>query len=371
MELTRNYPETVFAFDFSLDNQTVYFLSPTQATIHYFSIAIPKKIKPMGKVFYRPLTTGDFDYMSLHACTNSLIGTRTDMNKAAEVYKVDLQEGKVDMLTNVNGKIYQTIVKSKIDKRWIKTTDDKEMLTWVVYPPKFDPAKKYPTLLYCGGGPQNVISQSYSFRWNFQVMAAQGYIVVVPNRRGLPSFGEAWNDDISLDWGGQPFYDYLAAIDSVSKEPYVDNDKLGAVGASYGGYSVFYLEGIHEGRFKAFIAHDGVYDFASMYGTTEEVFFNNHEWGGAPWDSPQPESYAQFSPSLNVAKWDTPILIIHGLMDYRVSISQSQQAFQAAQLLGVPSKFLIFPDENHWVLKPQNSLIWYNEFYDWLAQWLK
>jgi len=371
MDLTKNYPETVYSFRYTPDGKSVQFLSPTQATKQYFSINIPKKIKENAKVFYRPLTTGDHDYTSIYSCTNAIIGTRTTMNKANEIYRVDLSNGKQEMLSNVNGKTYEAILRSKIDKRWVKTSDGKDMLTWVVYPPKFDPSKKYPTLLYCGGGPQNVISQSYSFRWNFQVMAAQGYIVVVPNRRGLPSFGEEWNAEISLDWGGQPMDDYLSAIDSIAKEPYVDNDNMGAVGASYGGYSVFYLAGIHEGRFKAFIAHDGVFDFASMYGTTEQVFFADHEWGGPPWQDPQPESYSKFSPSIHVANWDTPILIIHGMKDYRVSISQSQQAFQAAQLLGVPSKFLIFPDENHWVLKPQNSLIWYSEFYRWLDKWLK
>lgn len=371
LELTKNYPETVYSFTFSADGKSIHFLSPTKATVQYFSITLPKKIKALGNVFYKPLTTGDYNFTSLFSCNGSIIGTRQDMNRANEVYRVDLTSGKTDKLSDVNGKIYEVIVKSRIEKRWIKTSDDKEMLTWVIYPPQFDPNKKYPTLLYCQGGPQSVVSQFYSFRWNFQVMAAQGYIVIAPNRRGLPSFGEEWNDAISLDWGGQPIRDYLSAVDSITKEPYIDETRLGAVGASYGGYSVFYLAGMHEGRFKTFISHDGVFDFSSMYGTTEELFFTNNEWGGAPWDSPQPESYTKFSPHLNVNKWDTPILIIHGMKDYRVSFGQSQYAFNAAQVLGVPSKFLIFPEENHWVLTPQNSLIWYGEFYSWLDKYLK
>lgn len=371
LDLTKNYPETVYSFVFSPDGKSIQFISPTKATVQYFSITLPKKIKALGNVFYKPLTTGDHNFTSLFSCNGSIIGTRQDMNRANEVYRVSLTSGETEMLSDINGDIYKVIVKSKIEKRWIKTSDDKEMLTWVIYPPQFDPSKKYPTLLYCQGGPQSVVSQFYSYRWNFQVMAAQGYIVIAPNRRGLPSFGEEWNDDISLDWGGQPIRDYLSAVDSITKEPYIDETRLGAVGASYGGYSVFYLAGNHEGRFKAFISHDGVFDFSSMYGTTEELFFNNNEWGGAPWDSPQPESYSKFSPHLYVNNWDTPILIIHGMKDYRVSFGQSQYAFNAAQVLGVPSKLLIFPEENHWVLTPQNSLIWYGEFYSWLDKYLK
>lgn len=371
LELTKNYPETVNSFIFSPDGKDVQFLSPTKATVQFFSITIPKKIKASSKVFYRPITTGDHNYTSLFSSDHAIFGTRQDMNRANEVYRVDLVTGKTDMLSDANGKTYQVVPKSKIEKRWVKTTDNKEMLTWVIYPPDFDPNKKYPALLYCQGGPQSTVSQFYSFRWNFQIMAAKGYIVIAPNRRGLPSFGEGWNAEISLDWGGQAMRDYLSAVDSLVKEPFIDENRVGAIGASYGGYSVFYLAGIHEGRFKTFISHDGVFDFAGMYGSTEELFFPNHEWGGAPWDKPQPESYTKFSPNLFVDKWDTPILIIHGMKDYRVPFGQSQYAFQAAQVRGIPSKFLIFPDENHWVLTPQNSLIWYNEFYSWLDKYLK
>jgi dipeptidyl aminopeptidase/acylaminoacyl peptidase len=371
MNLTKNYPETVNSFVFTPDGKNIQFLSPTKATIQFFSIAIPKKIKATGKSFYRPLTTGDHNYTSLFSRSNAIYATRQDMNSANEVYRVDMVTGKPERLSDVNRKIYQVVQGSKIEKRWIKTTDNKEMLTWVIYPPDFDPNKKYPALLYCQGGPQSTVSQFYSFRWNFQIMAANGYIVIAPNRRGLPSFGEEWNAEISLDWGGQAMRDYISAVDSIVQEPYIDENRVGAVGASYGGYSIFFLAGMHEGRFKAFISHDGVFDFGGMYGSTEELFFPNHEWGGAPWDNPQPASYTKFSPNMFVKNWDTPILIIHGMKDYRVPFSQSQYAFTAAQVLGVPSKFLIFPEENHWVLSPQNSLIWYAEFYEWLDTYLK
>jgi len=247
------------------------------------------------------------------------------------------------------------------------------MHAWVIYPPDFDPNKKYPTLLYCQGGPQSVVSQFYSFRWNFQVMASQGYIVIAPNRRGLPGFGVEWNAEISGDWGGQPMRDYLSAIDDIAKEPYVDKERLGAIGASYGGYSIYYLAGIHQKRFKTFIAHCGVFNLQSMYGTTEELFFNNNEIGGAYWDKKNAvaqKSYKEFNPIEKITEWDTPILIIHGGKDYRVPEEQGFQAFTAAQLRGIKSKLLYFPDENHWVLQPQNGLLWQRTFFKWLKETL-
>ena len=253
----------------------------------------------------------------------------------------------------------------------IKTSDGKDMLTWFIYPPDFDPTKKYPTLLYCQGGPQSAVSQFFSFRWNFQLMAANGYIVVAPNRRGLPSFGQKWNDDISKDWGGQAIQDYLSAIDEVAKEPFVDNDKLGAVGASYGGYSVYYLAGVHEGRFKTFISHCGLFNLESWYASTEELFFANWDIGGPYWESPIPQSYKSFSPHKKVGNWDTPIMVIHNELDFRVPLNQGLEAFTAAQIKGIPSKLLYYPDEGHWVLKPQNGVMWHREFYGWLDEWLK
>jgi len=276
-------------------------------------------------------------------------------------------------LTHENDDFYNSIKLSKVEKRFVKTTDGKDMLTWVIYPPNFDPSKKYPTILYCKGGPQGPLSQSYSFRWNYQLMAANGYIIVAPSRRGMSGFGIEWNEQISKDYGGQNMKDYLAAIDDISKESYVDTDRLGCVGASYGGYSAFYLAGIHEGRFKSFIAHDGMYNLRSMYGTTEELFFVNWDLGGNYWDknnAAAQKAFNEFNPANFVDKWDTPILIIQGGQDFRIPIGQGLEAFQAAQLKGIKSKLLYFPEENHWVLDGQNSFIWHTEFYKWLEETL-
>lgn len=253
----------------------------------------------------------------------------------------------------------------------VETTDGKEMLTWVIYPPDFDPSKKYPTLLYCQGGPQSQVSQFYSFRWNFQLMAASDYIIVAPNRRGLPGFGREWNEEISGDWGGQAMRDYLAAIDAVSQESYIDSENMGCIGASYGGYSVYWLAGNHEGRFKSFISHCGLFDLENWYLTTEEMFFANQDLGGPFWNDKYKEAYQKFDPKDYVQNWDTPILVIHGGKDFRVPEAQGMAAFQAAKLRGVPARFLYFPNEGHWILSPQNGLIWHDQFFGWLDQWLK
>ena len=283
---------------------------------------------------------------------------------------MDIESGKDQQLSFINKNIYDHIQMGNVEERWVRTTDGKQMLVWVIYPPEFDPEREYPTLLYCQGGPQSAVSQFFSFRWNFQIMAANDYIIVAPNRRGLPTFGTEWNEQISGDYGGQNIKDYLSAIDAVKKEKYVDEDRLGAVGASYGGYSVFYLAGHHDGRFKAFISHCGIFNFESMYASTEEMFFVDHDYEGAFWDRPKPKSY-KFSPHLYVQNWDTPILIITGEYDFRIPYTESLQAFNAAQLNGVPSKLLVFPDETHFVLKPQNSILWQREFFGWLDKYLK
>ena len=259
----------------------------------------------------------------------------------------------------------------KVEKRMVKATDGKEILTWVIYPPDFDASKKYPALLYCQGGPQSTVSQFFSYRWNFQLMAANGYIIVAPNRRGLPSFGTEWNHEISGDWGGQCMRDYLSAIDSMSNLPFVNKDKLGAVGASFGGYSVYWLAGHHQKRFKTFIAHCGVFNLESMYGTTEELWFTDYDLGGPYWQTPKPKSYTQFSPNDYVKNWDTPILIIQNEKDFRVPLGQGMEAFTAARYQNIPAKFLTYPDEGHWVTKPQNSVLWQRIFFDWLDRYLK
>jgi len=352
--LTKDWDNTVRGFFWADDGESIFFTAATQGTVQLFEVSIPKNSKPIEIM---QLTDGQFDITGINGQSGStLVVSRTDMNHASELFTIDLNSGDITQLTHVNDSIYNRIELSRIEKRIVTTTDQQQMVTWVIYPPDFDAAKKYPTLLYCQGGPQGALSQFYSYRWNFQLMAAQGYIVVAPNRRGMPGYGVEWNEQISGDWGGQNMLDYLAAIDDVATEPYVDNDRLGCVGASYGGYSAFYLAGIHNGRFKAFIAHDGIFNTRSMYGTTEELFFINYDFGGPYWKTDDPvveRSYGIFNPIERVNTWTAPILIIQGGKDYRVPIGQSLEAFQAAQLQGIKSKLLYFPDENHWILTAQ------------------
>lgn len=370
--LTAAWDETINSFTFSKDDSKIYFLAVHNGTEQLFSIDVATPSATAQSIVQ--ITKGQWDVTSIIGQSgNKIIVTRTDMNHAAEIYSVDLPTGNMQKLSDINDKVYSHTQTSKVDERHIKTTDGKDMLAWVIYPPDFDPAKKYPTLLYCQGGPQSALSQGYSFRWNFQLMAAQGYIIIAPNRRGMPGHGVEWNRQISGDWGGQAIQDYLSAIDDFSKEPFVDKERLGCIGASYGGYSVYMLAGVHNGRFKTFIAHDGLFDLKSWYGTTEEIWFANKDIGGNYWDKTNlkaQKSYLKFSPSNYVDKWNTPIMVIQGGKDYRVPAEQGLQAFQAAQLRGIKSKFLFLPDENHWVLKPQNAILWQREFFDWLKETL-
>lgn len=361
--LTKDWDGTVSGSCYSNDGKKIFFLAIVKGTEQIFDIDLRSKA-------IKQLTKGQFDINGFVGQTgNTLVVTRADMNHAGELYTVDINKGDVKQLSTVNNDIYDILSKSKVEERWVKTSDGKQMLVWVIFPPDFDPAKKYPTLLYCQGGPQSAVSQFYSFRWNFQLMAAEGYIIVAPNRRGMPGHGVEWNESISKDWGGQPIRDYLAAIDDVSKEAYVDKERLGAVGASYGGYSVFMLAGVHEKRFKSFIAHDGLFDLRSWYGTTEELWFANWDIG-AYWDKANEKTHAAFNPSNFVNNWNTPIMIVQGGIDYRVGIEQGLQAFQAAQLKGIKSKLLYFPEENHWVLSAQNAITWQREFFSWLKETL-
>ncbi|MBG6111827.1 dipeptidyl aminopeptidase/acylaminoacyl peptidase [Flavobacterium sp. CG_9.10] len=372
MNLTANWDGTVDHFMWSSDGKKIYFVAPIDGTKQLFEVNFPGLTKIAVRV--SQITNGDFDVNDLLGFSGeNIIVTRTDMNHAAEIFSFNLKKKNWKQLSNINTATYKSLALSKTERRYVTTTDGKKMLVWVILPPNFDASKKYPTLLYCQGGPQSPLTQSYSFRWNFQLMAANGYVVVAPNRRGMQGHGVAWNEQISKDWGGQVINDYLSAIDDVAKENYVDKRRLGCVGASYGGYSVFYLAGIHNNRFKTFIAHDGVYNTQSMFGTTEEVFFNNWDFGGAYWEKDNAvaqKTYTTFNPMTMVEKWNTPILIIQGGKDFRVPIGQGQEAFQAAQLRGIKSRFLYFPEENHWVLKPQNAQVWQKEFYKWLKETL-
>ncbi len=369
INLTKDWDGTVDDFKWSNDGKNIYFTAPIDGTIQLF--VVNNSATPTVK----QITKGDFDVHGMVGQVgNTMIVERTDMNHANEIYTADLTSGAMKQLTHVNDATYSTLSMGKIEKRFVTTTDGQQMLVWVAYPPNFDATKKYPTLLYCQGGPQSALTQFYSFRWNFQLMAANGYIVVAPNRRGMPGHGVKWNEQISKDYGGQNMKDYLSAIDDVSKESYVDKTRLGCVGASYGGYSVYFLAGMHEKRFKTFIAHDGIFDWRSMYGTTEELFFVNHDLGGSYWENEKlmnMKSYRMFNPVMHVEKWDTPMLIIQGGKDYRVPIEQGLGAFQAAQLKGLKSKLLYFPNENHWILKEQDALVWQREFYKWLKETLQ
>lgn len=371
VNLTKQWDGTVSSFKWSNNGRTIFFTAAKDGTTQLFQINYPGTSKKLPQV--KQITQGAFDITGIVGqAGNTLVVTRTDMNHASEIFTVAVSNGAMQQLTHVNDQAYNKLSLSKIEKRYVTTTDNKQMLVWVIYPPDFDASKKYPTLLYCQGGPQVPLTQFYSYRWNFQLMAANGYIIVAPDRRGMPGFGVAWNEAISKDHGGQAIQDYLSAIDAVSKENFVDKSRLGCVGASYGGYSVFYLAGIHNNRFKSFIAHDGIFDMRSMYGTTEEMWFLNWDYGGAYWDknNAAQKNYAQFDPANLVDKWNTPILIIQGGKDYRVPIGQGLEAFQAAQLRGIKSKLLYFPEENHWVLSAQNGLVWQREFFKWLKDTL-
>lgn len=363
---TQGFDQNIEAYNWDEDGNTIYFVSGTKGTEQLFKIDVTTNQ-------IAQLTKGMHDYVTVQKSKGVIVAERMSMSMAPELYRVDEATGEATQLTFTNKAIYENIKMGEVRERWVKTTDGKEMLAWVILPPNFDETKKYPTLLYCQGGPQSTVSQFWSFRWNFQIMAANGYVVVAPNRRGVPSFGQEWNLQISKDYSGQNIKDYLSAIDDVAKEPWVNKDKLGCVGASYGGYSVYYLAGHHQKRFKAFISHCGMYNLESFYAQTEETFFPTFDLGGAPWEANNKiaqKSYAN-SPHKFVQNWDTPIMIIVGEHDYRIPYTQSLEAFNAAQLRGIPSKLLFFSEGTHFVTKPQDAVIWQREFFSWLDQWLK
>lgn len=366
-----SFRDLTAAFDYNAtnlvwaDNNTILFISPIEATRQICSVNTD------GVPQVQVLTRGDHDINHFTYADGVCVAEKVSISQGTELYRVD--NGALNQITFVNKDIYDKVKMGEVQKRWVATTDGKKMLTWVILPPDFDPNKKYPTLLYCQGGPQDVVSQFWSYRWNFQLMAAQGYVVVAPNRRGVPSFGQEWLDQISGDYSGQNIRDYFSAIDDVAREPWVDRDRLGCVGASYGGYSVYYIAGQHEGRFKAFISHCGIFDFDSMYGETEELWFVNNDYGGPYWDkgnATAQRSYAN-SPHKFVEKWDTPILIFTGEKDFRIPYTQSLEAFTAARVRGIPARLVAFEDEAHQVFKPQNSLVWNREFFGWLDKYLK
>ena len=365
--VTEAFQSGVDDYCWAPDGKTLYFVGVWHATSMVHSTNLKGEVKQ--------LTDGMYDYTSVAMLNNKqLLTKRHSLSEADELFTVDLKKkNAVTRITKENNQIFSQLQMGKVEARWTKTVDGKDMLSWVVYPANFNPNKKYPTLLFCQGGPQSPVSQFWSYRWNLQLMAANDYIIIAPNRRGLPGFGMEWLEDISTNYGGHCMDDYLSAIDDIAKEPYVDKDRLGCVGASFGGYSVYWLAGHHNKRFKAFIAHDGFFNMEQQYLETEELWFTNWDLGGAYWEKNNPavqRSYAN-SPHLFVDKWDTPILCIHGEKDFRILASQGMAAFNAAKLRGVPAQLLIFPDENHWVLKPQNGILWQRTFFAWLDKWLK
>lgn len=364
--LTEGFECDVDETVWSPDSKSIYFLSTKEAETQLWQVALKTK-----KI--RQITTGQHDYTSIDFVAGKLLAGRQSMIVPKDLYLVDPKTGSSRAITAENKATLDGLTPITVEKRWIRTTDGGNMLTWVALPPNFDKTKKYPALLYCQGGPQSTVSQFFSFRWNIRLMAEQGYIVIAPNRHGVPSFGKAWNEQISGDYSGQNIRDYLSAVDELKKEPYVDADRLGCVGASYGGYSVFYLAGVHQKRFKAFIAHAGIFNLEMQYMTTEEMWFANWDMGGAPWDKENKVAQRTFanSPHHLVANWDTPILVIHGERDYRILAGQGMAAFNAAKLRGIPAELLIYPDENHWILRPQNALLWQRTFFTWLDKYLK
>lgn len=365
-DYTADFDQSVANPAWAEDNNTLWFISDRHATDEIYALTLQD-----GKI--RKLTEGTHNYTSVLPLGNTLLATKVSMSKPEEIYRVDPQTGQDQELSFINKPLLDQLTMGKVEKRWVKTTDNKDMLVWMIYPPHFDPHKKYPAILYCEGGPQSTVSQFWSYRWNFQQMAANGYIIVAPNRRGLPGFGQEWLEQISGDYSGQNIQDYLSAIDDAKKEPYIDENRLGCVGASYGGYSVYYLAGHHDKRFKAFIAHCGIFDLEAQYCETEEMWFANWDMGGAPWDKDNKTAQRTYanSPHKFVGNWDTPILVIHGQKDFRIDVSQGMSAFNAARMRGVPAQFLYFPQECHWVTGCQDGILWQRTFKAWLDKWLK
>lgn len=364
-DLSASIDFNVSQLSWAKDAQSIYFVACWQAKTQIYCSDLAGKITC--------LTQGAHDYLSVVEADDRLIAARQSFSEPTEIYSVNPQNGEAVNLSRENDVLLKQLEMGQVEERWIETTDKKQMLVWVIYPPHFDKNKKYPTLLYCQGGPQSTVSQFWSYRWHLQTFAAQDYIIVAPNRRGVPSFGTEWLEAISGDYGGQCMQDYFSAIDQVSQEPYVDKEHLGCIGASFGGYSVYWMAGNHQQRFKAFVAHCGIFNLEQQYLETEELWFANRDFGGPYWamDNDFVKKTYPSSPHRFVDRWDTPILVIHGEKDFRILASQGMAAYSAAKLRGIPAELLIYPDEGHWVNKPQNSLQWYRTFIAWLDRWLK
>jgi len=373
--LTESFDSNVDDFCWSNNQKdaVIYYIGVWHGTENLYAVNWKGEVKQLTDTWH--------DFGSVQILNDKqLLMERHSYTEPADLYAVTPnfkhpEKTVTTQITHENKHILEQLDKPKVQQRWVKTSDGKQMLTWIILPPNFDENKKYPTLLFCEGGPQSPVSQFWSYRWNFFIMASQGYIIVAPNRRGLPGFGQEWLEEISGDWTGQCMKDYLAAIDDAANTlPYVDKDRLGAVGASFGGFSVYYLAGHHDKRFKCFIAHDGAFNLEAMYTETEENWFSNWEYDDAYWNKDQTDNARKTyenSPHRFIDKWDTPILCIHGEKDYRINATQGMSAFNAARMKGIEAQLLIFPDENHWVLKPQNGILWQRTYFNWLDRWLK
>ncbi|MBR6606052.1 MAG: S9 family peptidase [Prevotella sp.] len=371
--VTESLDTNVDSYFWNADSETLTFLAVWHGCVNIYQTNLNGEVKQ--------LTNEQADFVSVAPANDGkkLLAMKQSMAAPTDIFIVEpdtaIENTKISQVTFENKHILDQLSLGKIEQRWLKASDGKDLHTWIVLPANFDPNKKYPTLLFCEGGPQSPVSQFWSYRWNFQIMAAHGYIIIAPNRRGLPGFGSKWNEDISGDWTGQCMNDYLSTIDDACENlPYVDKDRLGAIGASFGGFSVYYLAGHHEKRFKCFISHCGAFNLEAMYTDTEEAWFSNWEYDDAYWNkdlTPNAKRTYENSPHRYVDKWDTPILCIHGQLDYRINYNQGMGAFNAARMRGIPADILLFPDENHWVLKPQNGILWQRTFFNWLDKWLK
>ncbi|MBR5639133.1 MAG: S9 family peptidase [Muribaculaceae bacterium] len=369
-DLTENWDYSADDLAWSPDGKFIYFLAPYQGTIPMFRVNVDTK-----KV--ETVTPGIDDWHDYAAIVpvkgNKLITVRHSYAEPNEIFSVEMGKQPVK-LTSINDNILSKVDDITMRKEIVKTTDGKDMTVWVVLPPNFDPNKKYPSIFFCEGGPQSPVSQFFSYRWNFKLMASQGYVVIAPNRRGLPGFGTEWNAQISGDYGGQNMRDYMSAANHMKQQPYIDGDRMGAVGASYGGYSVYWLAGNHNNTFACFLAHAGIFNIEAQYLETEEMWFVQWDLGGPRWDKNNAiaqKSYREANPINFIENWNTPIMITAGELDYRIVFTQACQAFNAAQIRGIPSRMVLFPEENHWILRPQNALVWHREYFRWLDTWLK
>ena len=363
-DLTEGLDQTTHGTTWTPDSKAVIFSSEHRGTNQLFQISLDS---PGAK----QVSEGRFNWSLIDILPDGdhALVSQMNMLRPKELAVINLTDATHRVITGINDDIYENLELPKIEERWVDATDGKKIHCWVIHPPEFDASEKkeWPLVTYCQGGPQGQIGQWFSYRWNFHLMAAQGYVVVAPNRRGLPGFGRDWNDQISGDWGGQAMKDLLSATDAMIDEPYIDDKRVAAIGASFGGYTVYWMMGNHNKRFCTMIAHCGVFNLESMYGSTEELFFVNWDLGGPYWESDEIQNeYNQFSPNRFIGKWDTPLLVIHGQKDFRVPVTQGMEAFTAAQVKGIPSRFLYYPNEGHWVLKPQNGVLWHRVFFDWL-----